>query len=176
MSDTVPPGLKTPSKKPRHKNPSPNNLSALSDTEFQEPGSQSKKNQTNNPNTDYQIRKKIDFLHAKADFQEKRLKQIQTTLETIKEQFCNMVDNVNNHMENTTQDLTDIKDALTWLQTRARLNTKNSDASDVENKSYEDSNDDGFATPSDSIDEPNEDKDSIASRLHTNSTKKAPRN
>ena len=79
-------------------------------------------------------------------------------------------------MENTTQDLTDIKEALTWLQIRARLNTENSAASDVEVKSRNDSNDNGFATPSDSIDEPNEDQDSLVSRLHTNSTKKAPRN
>ena len=87
-----------------------------------------------------------------------------------------MVDLFNNHMENTTQDLTNIKEALTWLQIRARLNTDNSDAGDVGDKPRNDSKDDGYSTPSDSVDEPIEDKKSLISRLHTNSTKKAPRN
>ena len=99
MSDTVSPGPKTQSKKHRNKNLGPNSLSILSNTEFQEPGSQSKKNQIKNPNVhsphanaDFQNMKRINLLHAKADFWEKRLKQIQATLETIEEQFCDMVD------------------------------------------------------------------------------------
>ena len=99
MSNTVSPGPKTPSVKHQNKNPGPNSLPALSNTEFQEPGSQSKKNQNRNPhlhtphaNEDFRNRKRIDLLHAKADFQEQRLKQIQATLETIEGQYCDIVD------------------------------------------------------------------------------------
>ena len=80
-------------------------------------------------------------------------------VENIEGQFCDMAEYMNNHTQNTLQNLTDIKKALTWLKIRAKLNTDNSDAGDVGDKSRDDSKDDGYSTPSDSVDEPIEDKD-----------------
>ena len=121
------------------------------DIESPESGSPSKNNRDKNspPNKSHLC------LCAKIDSQTKKLQQLQLKLDAAWEQFLDMTQILNKHMNRTTRTPIHIKDTLCKLQARARLDEADDFNTDMEESKpgnvEEDATDDKFASATEDV-------------------------